>query len=422
MEDISEDEKDINNFQGTSGAKASEDQSGMCEERGDASPIPKSPFRDIDENLRLLGTAHVSKDSVAAVKFHIENYIPDIVAVELCEGRFKALMENRRLDQEGLRKVIKEGKAPLVLIQSLLSAEQRKMGLDEGEQPGAELVAAVKIAQESKLRVELVDRDIQTTLRRAWKRMRLKEKAGLIWGLLGEEEEDEEEIDLNKLLEDGDLLSQLLDELKEIAPGAGIVLVDERDAFLAGKIDALRGEGKVLAVVGAGHLNGIEEHLGGDVPDAAKLADLALLPKPNHAWKVLTWGLPIAVMVLAGYFIYTGDREALLHTFTVWTAFNAGVAALFCLLARGHPFAIITAAVASPITSLNPTLAAGWFAGYVQMRMAEPTAQDLQDFMKLDEMNVFWKNKAGKVLLVTALTNLGSMLGAWIAAAGLIAL
>jgi pheromone shutdown protein TraB len=127
-------------------------------------------------------------------------------------------------------------------------------------------------------------------------------------------------------------------------------------------------------------------------------------------------------MALAGYFIYTGDKEALLHTFTVWTAFNAGVAAFFCLLARGHPLAIITAALASPITSLNPTLAAGWFAGYVQMRMAEPTAQDLQDFMKLDEMNLFWKNKAGKVLLVTALTNVGSMLGAWIAAAGLIAI
>ncbi|RZD46034.1 MAG: TraB family protein [Methanobacteriota archaeon] len=384
--------------------------------------IPKSPFRNIDENLRLLGTAHVSKDSVAAVKYHIEHFKPDIVAVELCESRYTALMENRRLDQEGLRKVIKEGKAPLVLIQSLLSAEQRKMGLDEGEQPGAELVAAVKTAQEHNLKVELVDRDIQVTLRRAWKRMRLREKVGLIWGLLGEEEDDAEDIELSELLENSDLLSQLLDELRQFAPGAGEVLVDERDAFLSGKIAALRGNGKVLAVVGAGHLNGIEDYLSKEAPDEEKLRELSTVPKPNPMWKVVTWGLPIAIMALAGYFIYTGDKEALLHTFTVWTAFNAGAAALFCLLARGHPLAIITAALASPITSLNPTLAAGWFAGYVQMRMAEPTAQDLQDFMKLDEMNLFWKNKAGKVLLVTALTNVGSMLGAWIAAAGLIAI
>ena len=63
--------------------------------------------------------------------------------------------------------MIKEGKAPLVLLQSLLAAEQRKLGLDEGQQPGAELLAAVNIAEEQGLEVELIDRDIQTTLRRA---------------------------------------------------------------------------------------------------------------------------------------------------------------------------------------------------------------------------------------------------------------
>ena len=126
-----------------------------------------SPIIDVDENLRLLGTAHVATASVEAVKENIDNWNPEIVAVELCQSRFEALTQERRLDKEGLLKVIKEGKAPMVLLQSLLAAEQRKLGIDEGEQPGAELLAAVNAANEYGLEVELVDRDIQTTLRRA---------------------------------------------------------------------------------------------------------------------------------------------------------------------------------------------------------------------------------------------------------------
>ena len=140
-----------------------------------------APIIDVDENLRLLGTAHVATASVEAVKQNIEEWSPDIVAVELCKSRFDALTQDRRMDKEGLLKVIKEGKAPMVLLQSLLAAEQRKLGLDEGQQPGAELLAAVEAAREYDLEVKLVDRDIQTTLRRAWNKMRFKEK----WVLCG---------------------------------------------------------------------------------------------------------------------------------------------------------------------------------------------------------------------------------------------
>ena len=144
-----------------------------------------SPLYDRSERVRVLGTAHVSSTSVAAVKEQIEAFKPDIVAVELCASRHSALTSNRRLDKEGLLKVVKEGKAPLVMLQSLLAAEQRKMGLDEGEQPGAELLAAVQTAEEANLEVALIDRDIQTTLRRAWKRMKFFEKVKILWSLLG---------------------------------------------------------------------------------------------------------------------------------------------------------------------------------------------------------------------------------------------
>ena len=138
--------------------------------------MSKSPVIDVHDNLRLLGTAHVATASVEAVRHQIATYQPDVVAVELCKSRYDALVSDRRLDKEGLLKVIKEGKAPMVLMQSMLSAEQRKLGINEGQQPGAELLAAVEAANEAGCEVELVDRDIQTTLRRAWKRMKLREK------------------------------------------------------------------------------------------------------------------------------------------------------------------------------------------------------------------------------------------------------
>ena len=381
-----------------------------------------SPMFDRSERVRVLGTAHVSSTSVAAVKEQIEAFKPDIVAVELCASRHSALTSNRRLDKEGLLKVVKEGKAPLVMLQSLLAAEQRKMGLDEGEQPGAELLAAVQTAEEANLEVALIDRDIQTTLRRAWKRMKFFEKIKILWSLLGEEE-DEEAPEVSQLLEDQDLLTSLMEELRTFSPGAGSVLIDERDAYLAGKISALEqnSDKRILAVVGAGHLKGIEAHLNQSTqPDSAQLEELEVLPKRGRFAKSIPWLIPLFVMGLITYFVSQGDAVDLVELFTVWTAANAVFAALGCILARGHPLAILTAALASPITSLNPTLAAGWFAGYVQLKLREPTAEDLQNFLKMDSLGMFWSNRAGRVLMVTALTNLGSMAGAWVAAAGLL--
>ena len=379
-----------------------------------------APVVDVDANLRLLGTAHVATASVNAVKQNIEEWQPDIVAVELCQSRHDALTQERRLDKEGLLKVIKEGKAPMVLLQSLLAAEQRKLGLDEGQQPGAELLAAVQAAQEYDLKVELVDRDIQTTLRRAWKKMSLKEKLGLMWALLAEEDNDEE-LDLDKMLEDKDLLTSLMEELREVSPGAGSVLIDERDEFIARKISAIRGNGKVLAVLGAGHLDGVSKLLRDNVqPDEQKISDLSTIPKGGRLLKTISYGIPIALIGLLSWFAYNGDLASIKENSAYWFAGNFIGAALFCMLAGGHPIAILVAALASPITSLNPALAAGWFAGYAQMKVKEPTGEDLTEFLKLDSAKLFWTNRAGRILLVTALTNLGSMAGAWISM-GLIA-
>lgn len=379
-----------------------------------------APIIDVDESLRLLGTAHVATASVEAVKQNIEEWKPDIVAVELCKSRFEALTQDRRLDKEGLLKVIKEGKAPMVLLQSLLAAEQRKLGIDEGQQPGAELLAAVEAAQEYDLDVKLVDRDIQTTLRRAWKKMGFKEKVGLMWALLAEEDTDEE-LELEDMLADKDLLTSLMEELREVSPGAGEVLIDERDEFIARKISGIRSDGKVLAVLGAGHLDGVSKLLAEDVkPNEDRISELALVPKGGKILKTISYAIPIAVFALLGWFAYNGDLASIKENGIYWFAGNFIGAALFCILAGGHPIAILVAALASPITSLNPALAAGWFAGYAQMKVKEPTGEDLTEFLKLDSAKLFWTNRAGRILLVTALTNLGSMAGAWISM-GLIA-
>ena len=373
---------------------------------------------EINNNLRLLGTAHISTKSVEAVKQQIAEFNPEVVAVELCKSRYDSLVSGRRLDKEGLLKVIKEGKAPLVLLQSLLAAEQRKLGLDEGQQPGAELLEAVSIAQLLGLQVELIDRDIQTTLRRAWRKMKFREKFKIIFSMLGDDEDDLD-VDLDEILENRDILSDLMNELKDFSPGAGEVLIDERDAYLAQKILAIDSDKRTLAVVGAGHLSGIENHLS-IKQTVDNLEELATVPKRSVFSKSIPWLIPLFVFGLFGYFLYEGSSVDLVELFTVWTLANAVLAALGCIIARGHILAVLTAALASPITSLNPTLAAGWFAGYVQLKVAEPTGEDLHQFLKLESLGSFWSNKAGRVLLVTALTNLGSMIGAWVAAAGLL--
>jgi pheromone shutdown-related protein TraB len=379
-----------------------------------------APIIDVDENLRLLGTAHVATASVEAVRENIAEWHPDIVAVELCQSRYNALTQDRRLDKEGLLKVIKEGKAPMVLLQSLLAAEQRKLGIDEGQQPGAELLAAVTAAEEAGLEVALVDRDIQTTLRRAWNKMGFREKFGLIWALIADDE-SEEELEFEEMLADKDLLTSLMEELREVSPGAGEVLIDERDEYIARKISDVRSKGKVLAVLGAGHLDGVSKILAEEITaDEERITTLSVVPKGGRLLKTISYGIPLVLLGLLGWFAYNGDLESIKENGIYWFAGNFIGAALFCMLAGGHPIAILVAAIASPITSLNPALAAGWFAGYAQMKVKEPTGEDLTEFLKLDSAKLFWTNRAGRILLVTALTNLGSMAGAWISM-GLIA-
>jgi len=374
---------------------------------------------DFDENLRLVGTAHVSSKSVETVKAQILKYRPDVVAVELCDSRLSNLREPETLDSEDLLKIIKEGKSAMILLQSALAVQQRKMGLSTGEKPGAELLAAVEGAEESQIPYEMIDRDVVVTLKRAWHKMGIMEKWRVVNTLIFDD--NEEEVPIEEVLEDSDMMSKLMEEARTVAPNAGEVLIDERDTFLAGRIQQIRSRGKVLAVVGAGHLEGIIENL--NLPDnelTSKLPMLSLEP-PKRIWpKILLASIPLFLFGALGYMALNGEIAQIRQTAVTWLILNAVLAGIGVILARGHPLSALVGALASPITSLNPTLAAGWFAGYTQFKLDSPTVGDTKDFLALDDISLFWRNRVGKVLMVTAMGNVGSMAGAWIAGGAII--
>ena len=374
---------------------------------------------DIDDSLRLVGTAHISSVSVELVRQQIEEWKPDLVAIELCESRKAALLEPDALDNEDLLKILNEGRSHMILLQSALAAEQRRMGIASGETPGAELLAAIEAADEAGIPVELIDRDVVITLRRAWSKMGFREKFRVMDALLWQDDEDED-ASVEELLEDSDLLSNLMEEAREVAPAAGSVLIDERDAFLAGRLQQIRGRGKVLAVVGAGHLSGVQYQLGEPAMEmASRLAELNETPSKSILPKLVVWGIPVLFASALAWLAYHGMMDEMVESGKLWLAINASLTGLGVLLARGHPLSILVGALASPITSLNPTVAAGWVAGYTQLKVVAPTGKDASEFLAMERYSLFWRNRVGKVLLVTALGNLGSVAGTWIAAAGI---
>ena len=376
---------------------------------------------DLDYNVRVVGTAHVSRTSIDLVQEQISEFEPDIVAVELCESRLKSLENPSALDNEDLLSIIKDGRSGMILLQYALASQQRRMGIEQGEKPGAELLRAIDIAKEMELPVELIDRDIVTTLRRAWKKMGFVEKGRVLNALLWSDDEGDGE-DIEALLEDSDMLSKVLEEARDVAPRAGVVLIDERDRYMASRIRQVSEQGRVLAVVGAGHLSGIKTVWETPTPEEADVVISALdvIPTPSRWPKVLVGAIPLILVGIVGMMWLQGDLEGIGNTLGYWMIANAALAGLGVAVAGGHPLSILVGAIASPFTSLNPALAAGWFAGYTQYKMQKPTGLDASEFLVIEDVAGLWKNRVGRILLVTALGNLGSSLGAWLAGAAII--
>lgn len=358
-----------------------------------------------------MGTAHISQRSVQEVERVIAEVRPDTVCVELDSLRHEALVDDSRWSKLDVFQVIREKKVLFLMTNLALSAYQRKMGERLGVKPGAELLAAVNAAREVGAELVLADRDVQATLKRTWANLswwnKVKISAGLVTVPFSVEEISEEEIEA---LKDRDTISEMLEELARVVPGIKGPLIDERDQFLAGSITDAPGD-KIVAVVGAGHIEGVLRQIGQPVDKA----ELVTLPRPARWVGLIKWLIPLLVLLAfsKGYYDHAGD--ALQEMLFAWVIPNSVLAALFSALAGAKPLTILTAFVASPITSLNPLIGAGMVAGLVEAWLRKPTVADCESVAD-DVLSVrgIYKNGFTRVLLVTVAATLGSAVGAWV--------
>ncbi len=363
----------------------------------------------------LIGTAHISQESVETVRATIAAEAPDTVCVELDNQRYQALKNPNRWESLNLIQVIKSGQTPFLLANLALASFQKRMGLQTGVKPGAELAAAAELAEEKGLQLELVDRNIRTTLLRAWRKTGLWKKlslvSALVAGLFEKQELDEAEL---ARLRQTDTLSAMLEEMAELLPTAKTILVDERDLYMAHFIRQAPGN-KIVAVVGAAHLPGILRNI--QLPASPEtIAEISSVPAKSRLSKVIPWLIPAAVAALFVVGFFFGDRSRITGAALGWIVANGAFASLGALIALGHPLTIITAFVAAPITSLNPTIGAGMVTGLVQAFIAAPTVGDLERVGDdLARLRGWWGNRMTRVLLVFFFSNLGSAIGTLVA-------
>ena len=405
-----------------------------------------------DVEVVLLGTAHVSPASARAVEALVASSEFDMIAIELCESRQRAIVDPEAMGRLDLFSVIRSGQAPMVTASLALGAYQQRLADQYGIEPGAEMRKAIVGALDKGLPLVLIDREIGLTLRRAYKSVPWWRRTELIGGLLASvlSKEKIEESEIEKLKE-GDMLESTFSEFAEQSEALFVPLIDERDRYMAARLrkaiasesagaglssgrsqggsDALQGEGgdsgiqpsrprRALAVVGAGHLKGIERYLGdaGFEPDAT-LRELETAP-PKARWpKVLPW--VVVGVILIGFVLgFSRNTELGSQMVYEWFLINGGLAAIGGVIALAHPLTILTAALAAPLTSLNPTIGIGFVAAAVELYLRKPRVSDFARLRgDVTEARGWWKNRVSRVLLVFFFTTLGSAMGTYIGGA-----
>jgi len=363
--------------------------------------------------LKIVGTAHVSQKSVDEVRAAIGEFKPDVVAIELDPGRFSALKKQAR--DPTVNDVLEVKNFNSLLVQWLLSYLQRKIGVDVGVEPGAEMKAAIAEAESRNIPIALVDRDIRLTLLRFWKSMGIIEKIKMVFALVFSiaEVSKGEELDIESLKEQN-VIDAVMEEFRKFSPNGARALIDERDAFIAHQLILLkvqRPESRILAIVGAGHRHGIT----GYVENPTTLPPFDTL---NREPKSFPWG-KIFGFAVTGLFAFLLAAIAfsgvgwtvLLYALLFWVLIHGVLAATFTLLAGGHPYSALTCFGVAWMTSLNPMLHAGWIAAYVEARVRKPPVSDFRKIYEADSIGEMARIPLFKVVLVAALANLGSLLG-----------
>lgn len=371
---------------------------------------------EITQNGReyfLIGTAHISQQSADLVRKVIEEEKPDVVCVELDEKRYQSLSDKKKWEELDLKNVIKEKQLSTLMINILLASYQKKLGEKLGVNPGVELIEAAKTAKENNIPIELCDRDVRITLRRAWNSMSFWQKlkfltAGLA-GVFEKEELSEEKLtELRKT----DVLNEMMTELGKVMPVLKSVLIDERDIYLAQKIKESKGN-KVIAVVGAGHLNGIVDQLNNGKQE--DLAKYEIIPPVSPILKGIGYAIPVIIIGAILYIGMTKGASAAGDNAIYWILANGIPSALGSALAYGHPLTVLVSFLAAPFTSLTPLIGAGYVAAFVQLMLVPPKVKEFQtvseDVMKAKN---WWKNRLLRILLVFLLSGIGSAIGTYV--------
>lgn len=371
-----------------------------------------------DKEYILIGTAHVSRRSTEEVREVIEAERPDSVCIELDDVRMRAIVDRDRWKNTDIFTIIKEKKTVALLMNLLISSFQRRLANQFGVQPGEEMIQGMKSAQEVGAELVLADRNIQVTFARVWRGLRLWDKIKLLFAIIASifEADDVSEEDVERM-KSQDVLDDVFDEFAAAFPRVKGPLIDERDQYLAQRIKEAPGQ-KVVAVVGAAHVPGIVREIHKD----HDLETLMELPPKSRVPAIIGWSIPVIVIGLILYTLFTNVTAGVAQI-NSWLFWNALTAAIGAAAALAHPAAILTAAAISPISSLNPLMAAGWFAGVVQAYFNKPTVGDFENLRdEVTTLKGFWTNRVTRVLLVVALTNVGSSLGVFVGGANVIRL
>lgn len=381
------------------------------------------PLEEININgnqLTILGTAHVSKASADAVATLINSGHYDVIAVELCEARYKSIINPNHMAEMDLFEVIKNKKASMVAASLALGAYQQRLSEQFDIRPGEEMMTAIELAQMQSLPLKLIDRDIGITLKRIysnipwWRKMYVV--AGLAASVMTNEKVSEEQIEN---LKSGDVLEGTFAQFSDSAQDLFRPLIAERDEFMAAKLTQLCHEHdhkNILAVIGAGHLTGIKQQLTGGVNDPlARLQQLNFIPKDGQLGKLIPW--LIVLLVLSGFALGFSQSPAMGWNLVLdWVIINGGLSALGAALAGAHIGTVLTAFLAAPLTSLNPTIGAGMVTAGVELYLRKPTIKDFENVRKDTAYLAGWRhNRVARLLLVFLFSTLGSVAGTYIA-------
>lgn len=358
------------------------------------------------KKVTIVGTAHVSEESIDEVSETIEEENPDLVAVELDESRLKSMREKSGWKDMNLSEAIRDGKGGMLFANLLLSIYQRQLGMEQGVEPGQEMLSAVEKAEEEGIETALIDRDIGETLSRIRSELSLWQKYLLTVNLLIGGKEEVEEIDVEEMKQPKTLES-LIDEMGEEFPAVKRVLLDERNSYMAEQLRQRDFEHAVV-VVGAAHMDGLAEEL--EEPTEIKSQET------GGGWpvlKIIKYGFPLAAIAVLGFTLLENTCK-FYEVAAIWVGFNAAFAGIGAIAARAHLATVITSIVSAPLTSLSPVIGAGYVATYVEAKLYPPTVQELEDIPYISEYSELWGNQAGRILLVFALVTVGSAVATFI--------